>query len=446
MRLRRAGLRPFALPLARELSTAHGVVATRRGWLVWLEDEHGNVGLGEATPLADFGTESHATCEAALGRLLSSIADGDGGPLDLALEERLERLAPLRLQTPCAVAAIDTALHDLAARHEALSLAGWLRLRAGDPGPPAAEIAVQALIGGETPGQVAEATRCARKAGFTTFKLKLAVSGARQGEGRRGEAPRGEACRDARSETRSDARRDARDVVVPGDPGADRERVAALREAAGREARLRLDANEAWTRAEAAAALESLAPFGIDYVEQPVARGDLESLAWLAAESPVAVAADESLLGAGLEACLERGAASILILKPAALGGLGPARPLVARARAAGLRLVWSTLLDGAIGRAAVWHLAAGLGPADEVHGLATGDWLARDLVPTPAIQAGRLGAPGAGPGLGLGLGLRPDDPSDPSSGGGPSREEGSSERAEELPWSGPARHFGIDP
>jgi len=433
MRLRRAGLRPFALPLARGLSTAHGVVATRRGWLIWLEDEHGDLGCGEATPLADFGTETHAACEAALGRLLPALAEGGeralDRELDLELEEWLERLAPLRLQTPCAVAAIDTALHDLAARREALSLARWLRLRAGDPGAPAAEVGVQALIGGERPGQVAEATRRAREAGFTTFKLKLAVSA----------VPRGDA-RDARRDAPGGpARGDAR-----GDPGVDRERVAALREAAGPEARLRLDANEAWTRAEAAAALESLCPFGIDYVEQPVARGDLESLAWLAAESPIAVAADEALLGAGLEACLERGAASILILKPAALGGPGPARPLVARARAAGLRLVWSTLLDGAISRAAVWHLAAGLGPTDEVHGLATGDWLARDLAPTPATHAGRLGAPGAGPGLGLGL--RPDDASDPGSWSGPSREEGSSERAEELPWSGPARHFGIDP
>jgi L-alanine-DL-glutamate epimerase-like enolase superfamily enzyme len=441
MRLRRAGLRPFALPLARGLSTAHGVVTTRRGWLVWLEDEHGHVGLGEATPLADFGTESHTACEAALGRLLSSIVDGDERLLDLALEERLERLAPMRLQTPCAVAAIDTALHDLTARREALSLAAWLRLRAGDSGPPAAEVAVQALIGGETPGQVAEATRRARVAGFTTFKLKLAVSAASRGGARGGEAPddlhaphaRGDERRDARSDARSEGR---------GDLGWDRARVAALREAAGPEACLRLDANEAWTWAEAAAALESLEPFGIDYVEQPVARGDLESLARLAEESPVAVAADEALLGAGLEACLEREAVSILILKPAALGGIGPVRLLVERVKPAGLRLVWSTLLDGAVARAAVWHLAAGLGPADETHGLATGDWLARDLMPTPAIQAGRLGAPGAGPGLGL----RPDDASDPGSGSGSGRQDGSSARAAGLPWSGPARHFGIDP
>lgn len=426
MRLRRAGLRPFALPLARGLSTAHGVVATRRGWLVWLEDEHGHVGCGEATPLADFGTESHAACEAALGRLLSALADGDERALDLDLdlEEWLERLVPMRLQTPCAVAAIDTALHDLAARREALSLAGWLRLRAGEPGPSAEEVAVQALVGGETPEQVAEAAHRARKAGFTTFKLKLAVSAARRGE--------------ARGDARSEARKDARGEIV-----GDRARVAALREAAGPGARLRLDANEAWTRAEAATALESLAPFGIDYVEQPVERGDLESLAWLAAESPVAVAADEALLGAGLEACLEREAASILILKPAALGGVGLVRKLVARARTSGLRLVWSTLLDGAVGRAAVWHLAAGLGPADEIHGLATGDWLARDLAPTPAIRAGRLGAPGAGPGLGLEL--RPACGSEQGPRSGFDRNEGSSALPAELPWSGPSRHFRID-
>jgi len=440
MRLRRAGLRPFALPLARGLPTAHGVVAARRGWLVCLEDEQGHVGCGEATPLAGFGTESHAACEAALlGRLLPGIV-GDGerhrGRDDLEpsleLEAWLERLEPMRLRTPCAVAAVDTALHDLAARRESLSLAEWLRVLSGESGPPAAEIAVQALISGGTPGQVAEAATRAREQGFTTFKLKLAVSA-----GRRADAGRGAeaGCADARR---------------------DEARVAALREAAGPKARLRLDANEAWTRAEAAAALESLAPFDIDYVEQPVPRDDLESLAWLTAESPIAVAADEALLGVGLEACLARRAASILILKPSALGGVGRARQLAARARASRLRLVWSTLLDGAVARAAVWHLAAGLGPANEVHGLATGDWLARDLVPTPAIRAGRLAAPGTGTGLGrglgLGLGLRPGCDSNPGSGlssalDGPSALDGEAfVGASASPWSGPARRFGIDP
>ncbi len=416
MRLRRAALRPFALPLARGLSTAHGVVGTRRGWLVWLEDMHGNVGVGEATPLADFGTESHADCEAALGRLLPAIAASGGRALDLDLdlEEWLDRLAPMRLRAPCAVAAIDTALHDLAARRDALPLAEWLRLRSGDPGPPEAEIAVQALVGGETPGQVAESTHRAREEGFTTFKLKLAVSAAQ----------------------RVAARGDGR-----GDPARDRARVAALREAAGPEARLRLDANEAWTRCEAATALESLAPFDIDYVEQPVAREDLDSLAWLAAESPIAVAADEALLGVGLQACLERGAASILILKPSALGGVGRLRQLVVRARASGLRLVWSTLLDGAVARAAVWHLAAGLGPADETHGLATGDWLVRDLAPMPTIRAGRLGSPGTG----AGLGLRPGCESAPGTGSGTDRDGGSFAPTAATPWSGPARSFGSD-
>jgi L-alanine-DL-glutamate epimerase-like enolase superfamily enzyme len=46
-------------------------------------------------------------------------------------------------------------------------------------------------------------------------------------------------------------------------------------------------------------------------------------------------------------------------------------------------------------------HLAAAIGPVEETHGLATGAWLARDLVASPAALGGRIAIP-SGPGLGL--------------------------------------------
>jgi o-succinylbenzoate synthase len=374
-------MRPFGLPLARPLATAHGRIGTRRGWLVRLEDEAGRVGLGEATPLPDFGTEDLAACESALVRGIGALvaqptgagrgSGGEAGECE-RLDARLARVASLCAGAPCALGALDSALHDLAAREASLPLAEWLRRRAGRVGRAAESLAVQALVSGANAAAVAGQARAAREAGFTTYKLKLAV---------RAQAP---------------------------DLNGDLERVAALREAVGSEARLRLDANEAWSRPAAEAALSALAVFDIDYVEQPVGRDDLAGLAALTASAPIAVAADEALLGEGLEACLAARAARIFVVKPAALGGLDRARRLVERAQARGIRIVWSTLLDGAVSRSALWHLAAGLGPEDEVHGLATAGWLAADLAATPDVRAGRLAAPdgSSGPRRAVGLGL----------------------------------------
>ena len=72
------------------------------------------------------------------------------------------------------------------------------------------------------------------------------------------------------------------------------------------------------------------------------------------------------------------------------------------RVREAGGRLVWSTLIDGAIGRAVACALAAATGDPNEVHGLGTGPLLTRDLVlQADAFVDGTLPVP-SGPGLGV--------------------------------------------
>ncbi|MBW1881988.1 MAG: o-succinylbenzoate synthase [Deltaproteobacteria bacterium] len=372
MKLCRAGIRAFSLPLVAPLSTAHGPIAQRRGRLIRLEDEAGRHGLGEATPLPEFGTEGLEVCERALmGGIAALLELGHASPAQAREVARRDCS-----QAPCARAALECAIEDLAAQQASSNLASFWRRRAGLAGEPAKQVAVQALVGGESPDAVAESARQALGRGHHTFKLKLAVS--------------------------SRAR-----AIEP-----DLERVAALREAVGSEARLRLDANEAWTRGGAQSALRALADFDIDYVEQPVARGDLEGLRVLDREGPIPVAADEALLGDGLARCLAQRAVSILIVKPAALGGVSVAIRLMSEAQTLGLRIVWSSLLDGAISRSAGCHLAAALGPEAEVHGLATGSLLGRDFVASAAEAGALLRCPQA-PGLGLGdaVGFSDDAP-----------------------------------
>lgn len=375
MRLSRAVIHPFTLPLKRPLATAHGRIRERLGWLVELEDEAGRRGFGEATPLPEFGTEDVASCGRALEEGLSALLRSPSSlsPLEsFAAGRRVEHAAALPGgEAPCARSAIEAARYDLAAKHAMRSLAAELRARAGLSGEAQTDVAVQALVGGVDPASVAKSARALKGLGFEAFKLKLSVSP------------------------------DCRDLAF------DLERVSALRAVVGSSARLRLDANEAWTREEAADALVALADFGIDYVEQPVRRDDLAGLERLSREGAIPVAADEALLGPGLAACLEARAASILIVKPAALGGLSNSMALWHRAQQEGLRVVWSTLIDGAVGRAACLALAAGLGPEAEVHGLGTADLLAADLAPVSITDqldgTGRMRVP-----RGLGIGFEP--------------------------------------
>jgi L-alanine-DL-glutamate epimerase-like enolase superfamily enzyme len=170
-----------------------------------------------------------------------------------------------------------------------------------------------------------------------------------------------------------------------------------VRDAAGPQVLLRLDANGAWTVEEALRLLQELSPLGIELCEQPTR--DLLGLAGAA----VTVAADE-LCVSDPDAALER--ARIVVLKPMALGGVLPALRLAARARERGIATLVTSSLDGAIARAGAAHLAAALlvhGPQPAA-GLATGALLLDDLcVDTLAPRGGNIAIPDV-PGLGLSL------------------------------------------
>ena len=168
-------------------------------------------------------------------------------------------------------------------------------------------------------------------------------------------------------------------------------RVAAVRAALGPTGRVRVDANAAWTLAEARVALEALAPFDLEYAEQPCA--SLEDLAALRGHG-VLIAADESIRKAAdpLRVALA-GAADLVVLKVAPLGGVARALEV---ARACGLPVVVSSALDTSVGIAAGVALAAALPDLPYACGLATASLLAGDVV-RPSLD-GHGGSIAAGP------------------------------------------------
>jgi O-succinylbenzoate synthase len=162
----------------------------------------------------------------------------------------------------------------------------------------------------------------------------------------------------------------------------DVERVAAVREALGPAGRIRVDANAAWSVPEAVAALGALAPFGLEYAEQPCAT--LAELAELRTRTDVPVAADESVRKADDPAAVDLAdAADVVVVKVAPLGGV---RPALAAAAAYRLPVVVSSALDTSVGLAAGVALAAALPELPYACGLGTAGLLADDVTSAPLL------------------------------------------------------------
>lgn len=169
-------------------------------------------------------------------------------------------------------------------------------------------------------------------------------------------------------------------------------RVAAVREAMGDHALVRIDANAGWSLAEAEAALAALAPFDLDYAEQPCASvPELAELRRRLGGGPgtpgsVRIAADESVRKAADPLAVARaGAADLLIVKAQPLGGIARALEIV---REAGLPVVVSSALDTSVGIAMGLHLAAALpdGMLAGACGLGTVALLAGDVTRDPLV------------------------------------------------------------
>ncbi|CAL8976993.1 o-succinylbenzoate synthase [Tessaracoccus sp. O5.2] len=172
-------------------------------------------------------------------------------------------------------------------------------------------------------------------------------------------------------------------VAAPGqDLADDVARVAAVR-AALPEARLRVDANGGWTLAEARAAMAALAPYGLEYAEQPCAAVD--DLAALSASGlGVPIAADESIRRADDPLRVrDAGAADIAILKVQPLGGV---RACLRLAAELGLPVVVSSAVETSVGLRAGLALAAALPTLDLACGLETARLLAGDVVAEPLV------------------------------------------------------------
>ncbi|WP_223650687.1 o-succinylbenzoate synthase [Hymenobacter psoromatis] len=158
---------------------------------------------------------------------------------------------------------------------------------------------------------------------------------------------------------------------------------------------LRVDANGAFSPAEAPARLAALARFNIHSIEQPIAAGQWPALAVLCRTSPIPVALDEELIGltdpARQEALLEEVRPPYLVLKPTLLGGHAATRRWIALAQARGIGWWITSALESNVGLNAVAQLTGEYAVGDFAQGLGTGQLYDNNLAAPLRIDAGTL-------------------------------------------------------
>jgi L-alanine-DL-glutamate epimerase-like enolase superfamily enzyme len=300
----KATTRTVRLTLAEPLRISRSTTTARDA--VWLTVTHdGFHGHGEAVTSVYYGLDT-----ATLLRHLAAVPLGRfTGPEDALEALREGELAAV--DTPPAVtAAVESALLDLAGRRAGAPVHRLL----GAPTAPAA--ATARTLGITTALRAAAEARRLTAAGFQLLKIKAGA----------------------------------------GDPEEDVERVRVVRDAAPH-ARLLLDPNGAWSTARAESLLPRFAELGVEAVEQPVAPGDTEALAGLAARSPLPVIADEDAVDLD-DARRLAGRVHGINVKLAKCGGVHAALRIAEAIEGSGTALMLGCLTASTLGLAPAVHLA----------------------------------------------------------------------------------------
>ena len=297
----------------------------------------GVTGIGEAAPSEHYG-ENRGTVLAALELLAGELGDDP-----FAIEDISNHLDHVLRLNPSAKAAVDMALYDLVGKLLNVPVYKLLGLSA------AKTPLTSFTIGIDTPENMARKALAARD--YPILKIKVGTQN---------------------------------DVA----------NLKAIREVSN--AIIRVDANTAWTPKEAVRAINELAEFNIEFVEQPVVPHDLAGLKYVREHTPLPIITDESSITVEdiprVAECTD--GINIKLMK---CGGLHHALKMIHVARAHNLKIMIGCMIESSLGITAAAHVAPLLDYAD-LDGAAL---LADDPFRGASIAGGVIALPTA-PGLGV--------------------------------------------
>jgi o-succinylbenzoate synthase len=259
---------PHELQFHFEAGTSRGVLTKKKSYFVEVSDGV-RQGIGEAGPLLGLSPEFKDDCFPDFVRSLAPF-QGIEIPADFSA-----LIAEIPFGQPSFRFALETALHDL---HQPFT---------NEFAKGAAKIPINGLIWMGTADFMREQIEQKLQQGYSCLKLKIGAID---------------------FETELSLLKSIRSRFSP------------------EELTLRVDANGAFSPAEAPYKLEKLASFGLHSIEQPIKAGQPEEMKKLVAQQILPIALDEELIGMEDKSIASFINPDYIILKPSFLGGIQATR------------------------------------------------------------------------------------------------------------------------
>lgn len=286
---------------------ATGTMHFAQNTFIRVHTDAGLTGVGECSAFPMIAGETQATCF----EMAKDFAALWKGKDAAALEDRLAELHLFTAFNATIKSAFDMALYDLAAKAAGLPLYKYLGGRQKEP-------ETDLTIGIDTPSNMAATAREFVQKGVRIIKIKLG--------------------------------KNAREDV---------ERVRLIREAAGTDILLRIDANQGWSYEDALYALQAMGQYNIQFCEQPMRYWDDDKLPALVKSSPVKIMADESVFDHyDAERLIKAQACDYVNIKFAKSGGIHEAIEIHDVCRQNNIACMMGGMLESRVALSAFAHFA----------------------------------------------------------------------------------------
>lgn len=296
----------YTIPMV-PFTIATGTMRHAQNIFIRIHTNEGLIGVGECSAFPMIAGETQATCF----ELAKDFAACCKNKSATDIDQRLDELDALIYRNYTAKSAFDLALYDLAAKAAQQPLYQFL-------GGTQRTVESDLTIGIDTPEEMAATARDFIAKGVHIIKVKL-----------------------------------GKDVPT------DVERIRRIREAVGPNILLRIDANQGWSYEDALLALTQLAPYGIEFCEQPMRSWNDELLPELCKRSPIPLMADESVFThRDAERLIRNNACSYINIKFAKSGGIREALRINHVAEKNGIACMMGGMLESRLALTAKVHVA----------------------------------------------------------------------------------------
>jgi len=322
----------YDIHLINTFRTTHGARDVMQVLIVNIDD-----GIGEASPVHYYGEDLN-TVKNFISRV-SEVIDADPYQLE-KLSFDLDKVGAFNYS---AKAAIDMAMHDLAAKIIGIPLYKFFGIT------PRSDLATSFTISISDPESMKKQTE--KNKGYHVYKVK---------------------------------------VGVPGDI----EMVAAVRDATN--AKIRVDANEGWDVKEAISKIKELEKLDVEFIEQPLHRDDFDGFGLLRSKTELPIIVDEGIFRS-TDIPKYVGLADGINIKLSKSGGLREAMKIISVARAHKMKVMIGCMVETSVGITAAAQIASLVDYADLDGNILISD----DPYEGVKIENGYIKLPD-GPGLGV--------------------------------------------